>query len=167
MIDLPANYARVLLERNIDSEAVNTSRKLLTELSELYDALINPLVRKSEKHSVIEALFPQPMWSFMKVMSDNGDIPCSTEMFDAYDAMVRKQQDTVKAVFTYVTKPDDAQIEQLKQKIAKDFHKKNVALQCIEDPSLIGGFVLTVGDFIFDQSVKTSMRKLKRHFTGK
>ena len=33
-----------------------------------------------------------------------------------------------------------------------------------EDPSIIGGFVLSVGEQVYDQSLRTSMAKMKRHF---
>lgn len=164
MIDLPANYARVLFDMNIEAEQVEEMRSLLTESAELTEALMNPLVRKVEKRNVIDKLFSQSVRSFVKVMSDNDDIECAGEMFEAYDAMVRERDETVKATFTYVTKPDDAQIEQLKKKIAKDYNKKNVELELEQDKSLIGGFVLTVGDTVLDQSVKTSMTRLQRHF---
>ena len=115
MIDLPTNYARVLFDMNIEAEQVEDMRALLTESPELKEALTNPLVRKAEKRNVIDKLFPQSVRSFVKVMSDNDDIECADEMLEAYDAMVRESKSTVKAVFTYVTKPDDAQIEQLKK----------------------------------------------------
>ncbi len=165
MIDLPVNYAKVLFEMDFGAEHVEAARRLLTESKELREALTNPLVRKSEKRSVIEKLFPQPMWNFFKVMSDNGDIDCAEEMFAAYDSLELAKRDTIRGVLTYVTKPDDAQIKRLKKKIAKDYNKGNVVLELVEDPSLIGGFVLTIGDSVLDQSVKTSMKKLKRHFT--
>ena len=165
MIDLPVNYARVLFDMNLDTEPVEEMRALLTESAELKDALCNPLFRKAEKRRVIDRLFPESTRSFVKVMCDNDDIGCTDEMFDAYDAMVREREETVKAVFTYVTEPDEAQVERLKKKIAKDYNKKNVELELVQDPSLIGGFVLTVEDSVLDQSVKTSMTRLKRHFT--
>ncbi|MGN1349505.1 MAG: ATP synthase F1 subunit delta [Anaerovoracaceae bacterium] len=165
MIDLPVNYARVLFDMNLDPGQVEEMRALLTESAELEDALCNPLFRKAEKRRVIDRLFPESTRSFVKVMCDNDDIGCSGEMFDAYDAMVRERDETVKAVFTYVTEPDEAQVERLKKKIAKDYNKKNVELELVHDPSLIGGFVLTVEDSVLDQSVKTSMTRLKRHFT--
>lgn len=165
MIDLPVNYARVLFDMNLDPEPVKEMRALLTESAELEDALCNPLFRKAEKRRVIDRLFPESTRSFVKVMCDNDDIGCSGEMFDAYDAMVREREETVKAVFTYVTEPDEAQVERLKKKIAKDYNKKNVELELVHDPSLMGGFVLTVEDSVLDQSVKTSMTRLKRHFT--
>lgn len=165
MIDLPVNYARVLFDMNLDPEPVKEMRALLTESAELEDALCNPLFRKAEKRRVIDRLFPESTRSFVKVMCDNDDIGCSGEMFDAYDAMVREREETVKAVFTYVTEPDEAQVGRLKKKIAKDYNKKNVELELVHDPSLMGGFVLTVEDSVLDQSVKTSMTRLKRHFT--
>ena len=48
MIDLPLNYARVLYDMNIDPENLSTARSLLTESPELVEALVNPLVRRSE-----------------------------------------------------------------------------------------------------------------------
>lgn len=164
MIDLPFNYARVLYDGNIASEDLETTRGLLTGELELTDALENPLIRKSEKQRVIDRLFPESVRSFVKVMSDNDDIACAQEMFEAYDELVRRRENTIEAVFTYVTEPDDAQIEGLKAKIAKDYGKKHVDLRLEYDPSIIGGFILSVGENVYDQSIRTSMARMKRHF---
>ena len=106
MIDLPLNYARVLYDMNIDPENLNKARSLLTESPELMEALVNPLIRKSEKRNVIEKIFPESLWSFVKVMSDNDDTACAPQMFEAYDSIVRERENTIEAVFTYVTKPE-------------------------------------------------------------
>ena len=164
MIDLPVNYARVLFDMNIESEQIEEMRGLLMDSAELRDALIHPLFRKSEKRNVIDRLFPDQVKSFVKVMSDNDDIDQIGEMFEAYDAMVRERENTITGTFTYVTEPDPAQIEALKKKIAADHGKKNVELRLVEDPSLIGGFILSVDGYVLDRSVKTSMTRLQRHF---
>ena len=157
MMDLPFNYARVLYDEKISSKDLKKMRELLTGAPELSDALDNPLIRRSEKRSVIEKLFPKSVQSFVKVMSDNGDIACAPEMFEAYDELVRKQENTIEAVFTYVTEPDDAQID-------RDYGKDRVDLKLECDPSIIGGFILTVGEKVYDQSIRTSMARMKRHF---
>ena len=157
MIDLPVNYAKVLFDMNVAEADVAESRELM-ESSELMEALNSPIISKSEKRKVIE------VWNCFKVMSHNGDIACAADMFDAYDALIRERESTIEATFTYVTKPEDAQIEQLKQKIASKYGKSIVNLKLVEDSSLIGGFVLEVGESVLDQSVRTSMTKLKRHF---
>lgn len=164
MMDLPFNYAKVLYDMKIAPKDLKSARELLTEAPELADALENPLIRKSEKRNVIEKLFPESVWNFVKVMSDNDDVACAPEMFEAYDSLVRQSENAIEAVFTYVTKPDDAQIEGLKAKIAKDYGKERVELRLEHDPSIIGGFVLTVGGEVYDQSIRTSMAKMKRHF---
>ncbi len=164
MIDLPLNYARVLYDMNIDSESLNKTRSLLTESPELADALENPLVQKQEKRHVIEKLFPKPLWNFVKVMSDNDDVVYAGDIFDAYDKLIREKENKIEAVFTYVTEPDEAQIEKLKSKIERDYGKKNVELRLEQDTSLVGGFILTVGEEVYDSSIRTSMAKMKRHF---
>lgn len=164
MMDLPLNYARVLYDMNIEPEDLTVARDLLTGSPELMEALESPLVRRDEKKRVIDRLFPESMRSFVKVMTESGAIGCAGAMFDAFDDVVRSRNETVKAVFTYMTEPDQRQIEGLKAKIARDHGKKNVELILEHDPSILGGFILTVGETVYDQSVRTSIAKMKRHF---
>ena len=164
MTNLPENYARVLFDLNIEPEHVQTARELLTGSDELLEALTSPIVTRVDKRKVIDRLFPAAAAGFVKVMSDNGDIGIAEEVFRAYDALIRKRDDVAYATFTYVTAPDEAQVEKLKKKIAEDYGKQNVELHLVEDRSLLGGFVLTVEDLVLDRSVKTSIGRLRRHF---
>ncbi len=165
MTNLPDNYARVLFEMEVDPGDIEDARELLTGSEELTEALVSPIISTAEKQRVIDGLFPDSLKNFFKVMSDYGDIGCAGDMFLSYDALVREKAHTISATFAYVTEPDDDQISRLKKKLAKDYNIENVELELIEDKSLIGGFVLTVGDDVLDQSVKTSIQKLRRHFT--
>lgn len=164
MTSIPDNYARVLFDLNLDPGDIETARVLLTESKELTEALTSPIISRAEKRVVIDKLFPESIRDFIKVMSDYGDVESAEETFSAYDALVLDSRNAVSAEFAYVTEPDDAQISRLKQKIAKDYNKDSVELNLVGDKSLIGGFVLTVGDYVLDQSVKTSIQKLRRHF---
>lgn len=164
MTSIPDNYARVLFDLNLDPGDIETARVLLTESKELTEALTSPIISRAEKRVVIDKLFPESIRDFIKVMSDYGDVEFAEETFSAYDALVLDSRNAVSAEFAYVTEPDDAQISRLKQKIAKDYNKDSVELNLVGDKSLIGGFVLTVGDYVLDQSVKTSIQKLRRHF---
>ncbi len=164
MTNIPLNYATVLYDMNIVPDDLNAARVLLTESPELADALVNPLISKSEKKNVIEKLFPESLWNFVSVMSENEAVQMSDEIFEVYDQIVREKNDTVKAVFTYVTMPDEAQIKGLKTKLARESGCSRVELSLVEDSSLIGGFILTVGEKVYDSSVRTSIAKMKRHF---
>ena len=108
------NYAKVLMDMNIAGEDIDSMRALLNDEA-LYGALANPFVERQAKHSVIEKLFPAAVVNFVKVMSDNGDITLAGDMIEAYDQLVLDRGNVVRATFTYVTKPDDAQVEKLKK----------------------------------------------------
>lgn len=164
MTGLPENYARVLFEMNTEKDDIETARSLLTESDELREALISPIVTKADKRKVIDMLFPVSVRNFVKVMSDNGCVEYSEHIFEAYDALARERDNVVLAEFIYVTAPDEEQIEKLKKKIAKDHGKQNVELRLVEDRSIIGGFILKIGDLVLDRSVKTSIRRLRHQF---
>ena len=137
------NYAKVLMDMNIAPEKVDDMRALLTNKM-VYEALANPFVSRPNKHSVIEKLFPEAVWNFVKVALDAKNV--------------------ARATFTYVTKPDDAQVEKLKKLICRQYGKDGVELTLQEDPSLVGGFILAVGDSVLDKSIRTAILKMQRHF---
>lgn len=56
-----------------------------------------------------------------------------------------------------------AQIEKIKQLVQKEF-KTSFELTEVIDKSLIGGFVLDIGDRQFDASIATRLRALKNEF---
>ena len=157
------NYAKVLIDVDIAEESIAMMRELLTN-KEVFEALGNPFVSRQNKHSVIEKLFPEAVCNFVKVMSDNGDITLTDDMLQAYDQLVLDRKNMVLATFTYVTKPDDAQVEKLKNLICKQYGKDGVELTLKEDPSLVGGFILSVGDSMLDKSLRTAILKMQRHF---
>ena len=157
------NYAKVLIDMNIADDDMAAMRALLADEA-VFGALGNPFVSRKSKQSVIDQLFPAAVCNFVKVMSDNGDIALCGDMFQAYDQMVLDRKNMVRATFTYVTKPDDAQVEKLKKLICKQYGKDGVELTLQEDPSLVGGFILSVGDSVLDKSIRTAILRMQRHF---
>jgi F-type H+-transporting ATPase subunit delta len=41
--------------------------------------------------------------------------------------------------------------------------KKNIEFKHIHDPSVIGGFILKIGDLLYDASVKRKLFTIKKH----
>ena len=147
-------YGQVLFELGIKKESLQKAQDMLHENEELLSALENPTITKKEKENVVEKLF-----------SDDDDIACFDEAVEYYDELKRKTDKIIKAEFDYVTMPKDEQLERIKQYLMKQYQADKVELTLKEEKDLIGGFVLKVGDHVYDNSLSGKMRKLQQKLT--
>jgi F-type H+-transporting ATPase subunit delta len=158
-------YGQVLFELGMKKESLQKAQDMLHENKELLSALENPTITKKEKENVVDKLFSDDLKSFLKVVCDNDDIDCFDEAVEYYDELKRKTDKIIKAEFDYVTMPKDEQLERIKQYLMKQYQADKVDLTLKEDADLIGGFVLKVGDHVYDNSLKGKMRKLHQKLT--
>lgn len=156
------NYAKALFDKNISNECIEHTKEMISSSSELLEALSNPAVKKVEKHNVIDKLFDQEIRGFLKVLCDYNAIGILNQILKSYDDYVLASKNIVKATLTYVIKPDDNQIEQIKEMVCKKYNKTSVLLELKEDSSLLGGFILTVGNTQYDKSVKGTLANLQK-----
>lgn len=66
------------------------------------------------------------------------------------------------AEFHYVTMPGAAQITGMKQFLCRKYKKKDVNIRLVNQPDLVGGFVLKAGDTEYDYSLKGQLVRLRR-----
>ena len=152
-------YGQVLFELGIKKESLQKAQDMLHENEELLSALENPTITKKEKENVVEKLFSDDIKSFLKVVCDNDDIACFDEAVEYYDELKRKTDKIIKAEFDYVTMPKDEQLERIKQYLMKQYQADKVELTLKEEKDLIGGFVLKVGDHVYDNSLSKNVEK--------
>ena len=146
-------YGQVLFELGIKKESLQKAQDMLHENKELLRALENPMITKKEKENVVDKLFSDDLKSFLKIVCDNDDIDCFDEAVEYYDELKRKTDKIIKAEFDYVTMPKDEQLERIKQYLMKQYQADEVDLTLKEDKDLIGGFILKVGDHVYDNSL--------------
>lgn len=154
------DYGKVLFEENIERKAVEKSMDILYSSKELVCALDNPAVSDSEKHNVIDRLFPEEMRNFIKYVCDNRHIYIMKDIYNVYDRLMLESVRGIKAQFICVTEPDEKEAERIKNMIKKKYNKEKVILEVIKKPELIGGFILKVGDYEYDRSLKSSVDNL-------
>ena len=162
-------YGQVLFELGMKKESLQKAQDMLHENKELLRALENPMITKKEKEmfkeNVVDKLFSDDLKSFLKIVCDNDDIDCFDEAVEYYDELKRKTDKIIKAEFDYVTMPKDEQLERIKQYLMKQYQAEEVDLTLKEDKDLIGGFMLKVGDHVYDNSLSGKMRKLQQKLT--
>lgn len=162
MTERDVNYAKVLLALHLPEEVISETKQLLNESDELLAALSNLSIKKQEKEAIIDRLFNKDIASFLKVLCKNHYIEKIEDIFKAYDELILESKNMMSATLSYVTKPSEAQIEGFKQMICKKYNKVDVLLQLKEEKSLIGGFILKVGDTEYDKSLKGKITHLQK-----
>ena len=162
MTQCAMNYAKDLFDLKINKECVQNTINIILENKELFSALSNPSINKGEKHAVIDSIFEEEIRSFLKVLSDNDCMEIIGEIFKQYQMILLERNQVIKATLSYVSKPEDEQIEEMKVMICKKYNKADVLLELKEDLSLLGGFVLSVDDMVYDKSVRGTLSSLEK-----
>lgn len=156
------NYAKAISDLKLSEECVQNAKEIILKNNELLVALSNPSIKKTEKHAVIDAIFDKEVRNFLKVLCDNECFEIVSEIFEAYETIILDSKNIIKATLTFVTKPDDDQLEKIKEMVCNKYNKAGVLLELKEDSSLLGGFVLSVGDMEYDKSIQGTLSSLHK-----
>ncbi|GGH04571.1 ATP synthase F1 subunit delta [Sphingobacterium alkalisoli] len=137
--------------------------------SELQAVLGNPIIKIDKKKSILEALFKDKVrpeiLEFFNIMVRKGR---SELVYATAQEFIREYNEVkgiVKAEVTSASALSDTNLQALNAKIAQEINAK-VLLTNKVDKSLIGGFVLKVGDRQLDASIAGKLNKLERHFSS-
>ena len=173
-VTVALRYAKALIDLAQEQNALEKVKddmglflKTLKANSELNAVLSNPIVSHSKKVSILAEVFGNKVDKltilFFNIMVNKGrgEVLYTTahEFISLYDV---KNHITNARVVTAT--PLSAEN---KQKMLDEVQKAvggTVKLADKVDPSLIGGFVLTVGDRQVDTSISTSLKKMKKEF---
>lgn len=161
------NYAKVLFTLEASEFSIQKTKQIFNENSELIRALDNPMIDKKEKDAVIEAIFDQDICNFVKLLCDNHNIDLINDILEAYETMELDSKNIIQAKLTYAAKLMDEEIEQIKAMICKKYNKMGVSLELKEDATLIGGYVLKIGDTEYDKSIQGALVELQKTLVGR
>jgi len=167
-------YAKAVLSLATDqkaAEAVNNDMKLIVntiaESKDLREMLQNPVVRSSVKKTVLNEVFKKTntiTGNLVNTLITNkriallGDI--AQRYIQFYDTLKGTQ---IAKVTTAVPLTEALKIKVLAK--VKELTGKEVELVNILDESILGGFILRVGDIQYNASIANKLNKLKREFT--
>ena len=167
-------YAKAILSLATDqksADAVNNDMKLMAESignnAELSEMLTNAVIKSETKKEVLLAVFPK----LNKISSDLFDVLITNKRVDIlneitiqyshlYDVLNGKE---VAYVTTAV--PMTKELESKVLEKVKKLTNKEVTVENIVNDSILGGFILRVGDKQYNASISNKLNKLKREFT--
>jgi F-type H+-transporting ATPase subunit delta len=173
-LTVATRYAKALIDLAQEQNSVEAMKDdmelfhhTLRANPELKAVLANPIVSHSKKIKILDEVFSKKVnkasLAFFKLMvnKSRGEILYATsqEYINMYDI----KNHIVHASVVSATALSEAN----KKKMVADIHAATggtVKLDAKVDPSLIGGFVLTIGDRQVDTSIASDLRKLKKEF---
>lgn len=164
-------YAKALIDLAIEQKVVKEVNDDMTFFSDVcginkdFQAVMaNPIIRHSKKLNILKEIFEKNVnsvtFSIFDVLTRKNResliYPISVEFQKLYNELNKVQVATV----TSVEPITDTQKEEI-LKIVKDATGRSVELSEEIDKSLIGGYVLRVGDVQYDTSIRKSLNELK------
>jgi len=169
-----SRYAKALLELAIEQQKLesiesNMSRILAAakETNEFQVFLDSPVINIDKKVAVLNSLFGEfePLTlSFLALITKNGRERLITEIAQSYISQVKEFKGIVPITITSARKLDQATKATILAKINASV-TGTLEITELLDESLIGGFIVTMGDKQIDASVASQLARMKQELT--
>ena len=152
-----------LLKHGVSEEIIDETKSIFSACEDLAETLSSPIVTTEEKHRIVKQLFPKEMHTFICTLCDKGSIGNINSLLNEYCSILMEKNGSIKAIVRYVTELTDSQKNSMQQFIKSKFNVENVEIKYRKDESIIGGFILNVGDYEYDKSFRTSVKALHQN----
>lgn len=169
-----ARYAKALLELAIENKKVDSvagdMHFLLQTNNETKDferLIASPIIQADKKNAVFKLIFEQfedVTMSFIELLTKNGREAYLPVIAIEFEAQVKAHKGIVPITLVSAIPLEASTKEAI---LAKVRGSVNGTLEVTEeiDPSIIGGFLVKMGDTRIDASVSNQLNKLKQRLT--
>ena len=143
-----------------------------TENREFYMMLKSPIINTTKKRNILKTIFADSFdemtMAFVNIVLTKGREEFLPEICQEFVGQYREIKNITSAKVISATELQDDTLDKIKSKIRTEMTEGNgeVEISTQVDPSLLGGFVIEIGDKLYDASVATRLKNLKKEFTG-
>lgn len=168
-------YAKAILETAVSSGKANPVNEDMKSIiaavdssAELKEFLASPIVASDVKMKALLEVFSSVQAetkSLFRLLQENKRFEILTAIATQYNAQFDEMNGVEVAKVTTAF-PITADLEAKILVKAATISSKKITIQNIVDPSIIGGFILRIGDKQYNASVSNRLQELKREFTN-
>ena len=162
MIQNIEKYLDALFSAHASVSSLEEALNTVKSNKELKDIFNDPNVTLEEKKNVTKELFAPSVKDFIADLAANGKIDSLGEIIEAYISALNKQNNVANATITCVTEPNDEQLKGIREFVLKQENADDAQIKIVKDDSIIGGFIVTIGDKQYDFSIKTKLDSIKQ-----
>ena len=167
-------YAKAILSLASDkhiAEVISNDMKLITKTiannKDLNNMLQSPVIKSSNKKAVLLDVFKGSnamTTNIIDTLITNRRLALLNDVATSYNRLYDELKGVqIAQVTTAIPLTDDLKVKVLAK--TKELTGKDVEVKNIVDESILGGFILRVGDKQYNASVANKLNKLKREFT--
>ncbi len=168
-------YARAILDLAVENKASDAVEKdmraivqTISESKELRDILASPILNGEAKKKVVLAVFKDSHHiteGLINLLIDNRRINMFNEVALKY-IILNEQLKGEDVAFVTTAIPLTKELEKKILKQLGQITGNKITIKNTVDDSIIGGFVLRVGDLQYDASIANKLNNIKREFTN-
>ena len=165
-------YELAVQSSTVDKVEADLSRfeGLLSESDDLARMIKSPVFSAEEQFKAIVAIADKAgisglVGNFLRVVAQNRRLFAVPSMIKAFRAIAAEARGEVSADVTSAHPLSAAQQDELKATL-KGVTGKDVAINAVVDPSLLGGLVVTIGSKRIDGSIRTRLNSLAQAMKG-
>jgi F-type H+-transporting ATPase subunit delta len=174
---IASRYAKSLLDLAIEQKNLDKVVEDIKGFSEVIKnrdvslLLKSPIVNTEKKIDVFRALFSKDMdkltMSFIEIITKKSRERYLPEIAKTFLKFYQDYTKTSKVVITTASQMSEDEMNKIKSKLAEShITLDNLEIEVKIDESIIGGFIIEVGDNLYDASVAYKLEQLKKEFSG-
>lgn len=161
-----ADSADLIDRVDSDVELIRDTARASRDLRML---LASPIVTEEKKGVVLRRLFSEQVselvLNFLRLVIRKGREPLLTEILEAYRSRRLEEQGIEEGMARVAVPMSDGEVEDFRESISKAIGRR-IRLDIEEDPELIGGVLVKIGDRVYDGSLKRKLVILRRQLQG-
>lgn len=136
--------------------------------SQFVTLLRSPIIKGDKKQSIILAVMGNQVGeltkAFTKLLTTKGREMYLPEITDEFIAQYKKYKGIYSIRLTTAKPVSQELCNAIVDKVKAETEMKNIELETAEDPALIGGFTLQMGDKLVDASIAYDLNKIRSQF---
>lgn len=168
-------YANALI--GFGQQAGNTEEMLgqfdgvanaINGLPKLGEMLQSPQIAVADKLGLLDKALngkvDGKLMNFLKIILEKGRFDCLPAIQSSAKKIFDELSGRVQATMTTAEAVDDSVRKRVEEKLAKMLGKE-IQLESVTDPSIIGGMVVRIGDTVYDGSVQNQLKQVRSRAT--
>ncbi len=151
-------------------EELRQINELLNSMPEVLSALQNPIYPPDLKMEIVEEILKvvkvdSEIERFLKLLIERRRIQYIKEIMIMYQQLLDEELNIARGEVVTAYPLSEEEKKELEE-VLKGYLKKEVILESKVDKEIIGGLKITIGDLIFDGTLKTQLNKFKEIIKG-